>query len=138
MVYALTGQAPLVIQYQRRPKQLLQKESNKGAFVEMAVNNMGPEQQTLLYDLIKQQSIKIKLVPGGTCFKPGIPGDCRDTDDRYAGDVSTKMIGDDADIMACHMEGAGLLVNSDMTAPVSEIRGWRNHQNFQSRCIRQD
>ena len=52
MVYALTGQAALVVQDQRRPEQLLQKESNKGAFVEMGVNNMGPEQQTMLYDLI--------------------------------------------------------------------------------------
>ena len=98
MIHTFTGKTSLVIQYQMCPAQLFQKIAYEGPFMEVCMDNVGPESQCDQGSPEKKQQIQIKLVPGGPGIEFVIPRDSGDTGNRDTGHVSSDMIGDYSNI----------------------------------------
>jgi len=132
VVYQFATQTPLTIKKHWCLQGTFSDSSQECPFMQVGVNDIGPELFGNDNCFVKQEDVEIWLVPGWTGGLLAIPGDVRDSDGWDIADITAKVVGDNDDFVASGFEGFGLFVDTYVTAPVGEIWGGSNHENFEA------
>ena len=100
--------------------------------MQMSVEHIRAKIARHLPSLEKEQYIQIKLVPRRSGRQLFIPWDFNDSLGRDSRHVTTDMVGDNPYVVANGSQGTGFFVNTYVTAPISKVGGWGDHEDFES------